>query len=80
MGPKKQDFWSVSQKLGIILENKVVQKFKLKNYVPTKNWSPYMKKKCRFLTSTFDFQSTILELFEELSLIDGFKKKILRIN
>ena len=43
MGPKKQDFGSVHQTFGIILENnKVVQKLKLKNNVSTKNWFPIL--------------------------------------
>ena len=52
MGPKKQDFTQrkplyfentgrpVRQKLGMILENKVVQKLKLEIKVFYKKWSP----------------------------------------
>ena len=56
VGPKKQDFWPiyskenhcilrirgapVRQKLGMILENKVVQKLKLEKKVFYKKWSP----------------------------------------
>ena len=56
VGPKKQDFWiksinsketiliiwgaPVRQKLGMILENKVVQKLKLEKNVSYKKWSP----------------------------------------
>ena len=48
VGPKKQDFWPkinirgapVHQKLGLILENKVVQKLKLEKNVFYKKWSP----------------------------------------
>ena len=54
MGPKKQYFWTninilkgnrergapVHQKLGMILENKVVQKLKLEKNNFNKKWSP----------------------------------------
>ena len=52
VGPKKQDFWPkincilriqgapVRQKLGMILENKVVQKLKIEKNVFYKKWSP----------------------------------------
>ena len=52
VGPKKQNFWPeinvlkgnreapVRQKLGMILENKVVQKLKLDKNVVYKKWSP----------------------------------------
>ena len=50
VGPKKQDFWprikkilqgmSVLQKLGIILENKVVQKLSLEKNIFAKKKSP----------------------------------------
>jgi hypothetical protein len=83
VGPKKQDFWARinilegqkikkfcrCQKLGMILENKVVQELKLKNNVFNKKWSP----KLIFLNEIFyikiDFQSTILLLFDEASFI-----------
>ena len=70
---------SVHQKLGMILENKVVQKLSLEKNVFNKKWSPKLifsnekksfKKFCRFLTSKIDFESTILALFDELSFID----------
>ena len=35
----------VFQKLGIILENSVVQKLKLENNVVNKKWSPNLKRK-----------------------------------
>ena len=58
---------TVRQKLGMVLENKVVQKLKLEKYVFYKKWSPkliflndfFLKKFPRFLTST------ISALFEE---------------
>ena len=73
VGPKKQDFWPkikgnccilriggapIRQKLGLILENKVVQKLKLeKKCFFYKKWSPklifnevFLKKFRRFLT------------------------------
>ena len=48
VGPKKQDFWlkinilkgNHRQKLGMTLENKVVQKLKLEKNVCYKKWSP----------------------------------------
>ena len=53
VGPKMQDFWprinilkgicrlmTVRQKVGMILENKVVQKLKLEKKVFNKKWSP----------------------------------------
>ena len=41
-GKKIRPWMSVRQKLGIILENKVVQNLKLENIVSTKKWSPYI--------------------------------------
>ena len=60
----------VCQKLGMILENKVVQKWKLENNVSTTKVSPKLiflnvKKICRFLTSKIDFESMFLALFNE---------------
>ena len=59
---------SVHQKLGIILDSKVVQKLSLEKN--TKNWSPkliflkdFFFEKIQFI---FDFESTILALFDEL--------------
>ena len=48
----------VRQKLGMILENKVVQKLKLEKNV-------FFKKIPLILTSKTDFESTILALFDE---------------
>ena len=65
---------SVHQKLGIILENKVVQKLSLEKNVFNKNWSPklifmifffFLKKISKFLTLKIDFESTILAHFDE---------------
>ena len=39
----------VRQKLGIILENKVVQKLKLENNVFNKKWSPKSERSEQFL-------------------------------
>ena len=54
---------SVHQKLGIILESKVVQKLSLEKKYFTKKWSPtfiFLKKNFgRFLISKIDFESTI---------------------
>ena len=60
---------SVHQRLGIILENKVVQKLSLEKNVFIKKWSS----KLIFLNENFfwkksvdfDFESTILALFDE---------------
>ena len=67
---------SVHQKLGIILENKVVQKLKLGNNVCTKKWSSQLvflnEKKIRpFLTSKIYFENTILALFDKPTFTDG---------
>ena len=64
----------VRQKLGMILENKVVQKLKLEKNVFYKKWSPkliflnefFLKKFCQFLTQKIDFEITIFALFDEL--------------
>ena len=50
------------QKLGIILENNVVQKLSLEKNVFNKKWSP---KLIFILTSKIDFESTISALFDE---------------
>ena len=63
----------VRQKLGMILENKVVQKLKLEKNVFYKKWSPkmiflnqfFLIKFRRFLTQKIDFKSTILALFDK---------------
>ena len=65
---------SVRQKLGVILESKVVQKLSLekKNLIKNGllNWYSeiifFLKKFDWFLTSKIDFESTILALFDEL--------------
>ena len=46
---------TVCQKLGVILESKVVQKLSLEKKKFNKYWSP----------SKIDFESTILSLFDE---------------
>ena len=64
---------SVYQKLGIILEKKVVQKLNLEKNVFTKKWSPkliflndfFWKKLVDFFTQKIDFESTILPLFDK---------------
>ena len=65
------------QKLGAILESKVVQKLSLEKNVFNKKWSPklialdetfFLKKFSWFLTKKIDFESTILALFEALML------------
>ena len=64
------------QKLGMILENKVVQKLKLEKngFFFYKKWSPkliflyencFLKKFRRFLTQKIDFESMISALFDE---------------
>jgi hypothetical protein len=53
---------SVHQKLGIILESKVVQKLNLEKNVFTKKWSSMLK---FFLTYKIVFESTILALFDK---------------
>ena len=58
---------TVCQKLGIILESKVVQKLSLEKKVFNKSWSPNDK----YLTSKIDFESRILALFDKLSLLVG---------
>ena len=57
---------TVHQKLGMILENKMVQKLKLKNNVFNKKWSP----KLIFLNDFFLilFKIPIQEHFEDLVL------------
>ena len=65
---------SLRQKLGINLENKVVQKLSLEKNVFNKKgcpalnilrWKKNLKKFGWFLTSKIDFESTILALFDE---------------
>ena len=70
----------VCQKLGTILENKVVQKLNLENSVFTKNWS--LKLICMYyqmkkiFTFFVDFlQSMILVLFDKPLFFGGIKKK-----
>ena len=62
----------VRQKLGMILENKVVQKLKLEKNIFLQKWSPklifindffFLKKFCPFLTYKIDFESQILSHF-----------------
>ena len=52
---------SVRQKLGIILENKMVQKYKLENNVFTKNWFPKLiflnEKRNKKLRLIFDIEN-----------------------
>ena len=64
----------VRQELGMILENKVVQKLKLEKIgVFLQKWSPkliflqdfFLKKFRRFLTKKIDFESMISALFHE---------------
>ena len=62
----------VRQKLGMILENKEVQKLKLEKNVFYKNWSPklkffnfFLKKFSRFLTLKIDYESKMIALFDE---------------
>ena len=56
----------VCQKLGKVLENKVVQKLKLEKKVFYKKWSPKLIfLNYLFLTAKNDFESTILTLFDE---------------
>jgi hypothetical protein len=63
----------VRQKMGMILENKVVQKLKLEKNVFHKKCSPkliflndyFLEKFCQFFTLKIDFESTISALFEE---------------
>ena len=68
---KFRQWMSVRQILGIILENKVVQKLKLENNVFTKKhgyilqWKNKIKEFCWFLASKIDFGSTILALFDK---------------
>ena len=58
---------SVYQKLGIILESKVVQKLSLEKVFLLKNGLlNKLKKFDWFLTSKIDFESTILTLFDKL--------------
>ena len=47
--------------MGMILENKVVQKLSLEKNIFTRKWSP---KLIFFLTLKIDFESTILALFD----------------
>ena len=65
---------SVHQKLGIILESKVVWKLNLEKNVFTKKWSPkliflneifFLKIFGWFLTWKIDFESMILAIFDE---------------
>ena len=59
----------VRQKLGMILGNKVVQNLKLEKNVCYKKWSPKLIFLNDFffekIPSIFDFESTILALFDE---------------
>jgi hypothetical protein len=71
LGKKKKsvDESQFVKKLGIISENKVVQKLKLENNVFNKKWSPkltFLKKICQYLTWKIDFESSILAFFDEL--------------
>ena len=71
---------TVCQKLGVILESKVVQKLSLEKTVFNEWWSPrliflddfFLKKFDDFLTPKIDFESTIFALFDKLSLLIGF--------
>ena len=54
---------TVCQKLGVILESKVVQKLSLEIF--------FLKKSDKCLTSKIDFESTILAIFDKLSLLIG---------
>ena len=64
---------SVRQKLGVILESKVVHKLSLEKKVFNKKWSPkliffdnfFFEKFRLILTSKIVFESTILALFDE---------------
>ena len=58
----------VRQKLGMILESKVVQKLKLEKKDFYDKWSP----KLIFLTLKIDFEIMILALFDEPALVVGF--------
>ena len=71
---------TVCQKLGVILESKVVQKLSLEKKVFNKYWSPklifldnffFWKKIDWFLTSKIDFESSILARFDRMSLLVG---------
>ena len=54
----------VGQKLGMILENKMVQKLKLENNVLYKKWlSKLLSSFPLNLTKKFDFESTIWSIF-----------------
>ena len=55
----------VCQKLGMVLENKVVQKLKLEKKVFYKKWSTKLIFLNDFFLSIFDFESMILALFDE---------------
>mgnify|MGYP006864031306 CR=1 FL=1 len=68
---------TVSQKLGIILESKLVQKLSYEKTVFNEWWSPrlifldeFFFEKIR-LNFKIDFESTILALFDKLSLLKG---------
>jgi predicted alpha/beta-fold hydrolase len=71
---------TVRQKLGMILENKVVQKLKLENNV---FFCKKQSHKLIFLNEKkkipsifdFDFESTILGLFGKLSFMDRYFEK-----
>ena len=58
----------VRQKLGMILENTVVQKLKLEKTFFNKKWSP----KLIFLNYKIDFESMIWALFDKPYFIAGF--------
>ena len=62
----------VRQKLGMVLENKVVQKLKLEKKVFYKKWSPkliflneFFFEKILSIFEKIDFKSTILALFDK---------------
>ena len=53
--------YNARQKLGMILENKMIQKLELEKKIPTKKWSPKLmflneKKVRQFLTYKIDFE------------------------
>ena len=57
--PKDFFFKNSYEKLGIILESKMVQKLSLEKNVFTKKWSPK--------SSKIDFETTILALFDDIT-------------
>ena len=69
---------TVLQKLGMILEKKMVQKLSLEKNVFTKKWSPkliflyeilFLKKIGSFSTLKIDIESMILALFDKVTII-----------